>query len=166
MAKNKDLSPVEELVFPSGTIKLDSNRVSIHMRAELNRILGRIRAKTSVYSGLLDYEMKVGESLTAYEDRAEEDEVEPSTNWVIRRPGETNEDHVIRLNTPRGDDANFALEMMNEFSKYLEGDEAFQVKWAEFEKKTIDEVCRPLHRFCDAQRLWVPEVAPRGGKRA
>ena len=185
MKKDKALWPIITLNFASNAVTMDSNKVSIHDRQELNRILGTLRGKmNNIHAMMIQFPMNPNESVEDWSERAEEVGVDVNQQMSLRREGEEPEEQVARINVPSKDDAEFIFAMINTFAKYFDLRDASQalkcvyqedengierptggdIPWSDYSKLNIADICKELPAFVVAQRLWVPEVAPASSK--
>jgi hypothetical protein len=157
--EKKRVTPVVTIEFASGPIVLDTGKVSIDMRDALAREVGRIRAKDSTF---FQYPMDEGQTLEDWQETVGE---EADAQWAIRKEGESVEDHVIRINSPKTSVTDLALAVMNSFHKMLTGDkDAHQIERKEFGFSHWKSVKEKLHFFCVEADVWVPEFAPNSHK--
>jgi hypothetical protein len=142
-----------------GSIRLDTGKVSIDMKDLLSREVGRIRAKDSSF---FNYPMEEGETLEDWQERCGD---EADAEWAVRRIGESVEDHVIRINSPRSSATKLAREVMNSFHVLLTGDpNCFQVDEKTLGACNWKRIREKLHQFCVEADVWIPEFAPKGHK--
>ena len=146
-----------ELVFkfPGRELIVNTNKMSTTRTREIQRLVAKTRALSSV---LLEHPMEEGETLDDWQERAGKI---ADAEFFMRKDGESVEDHVARINTPKLDAQDMVLPLLNGVMQILEGKEASQITANDVEDSNWLRLKDFVFRVFQAADVWMPEYAPK-----
>lgn len=142
----KTVLPTFELGFASASgqkvIKLDTNKLTGKRCEEISIGIGEIRGRDSDF--LEDkYPMNEEES---YDDWKKRTGKEANDDNMVRKLGESIDEHVMRLNTPKLSNLMFAFNLLNFYAE-TSGQKEQMLTEEEFKNAIWQRVREPMYKF-------------------
>lgn len=154
---SKHILPKYALVFCGGEkkIELDSNKLTGEFCEQISDAVGAIRGEEVDYAED-KYPMEEGE---LYEDWIKRVAKDTDNDFMMRREGESIQEHVIRVNKPKLGNQVFAWKLLNWYAKATGQVELTE---SEFKKAIYARVRESMYKFFVTQgEIPVLELYPK-----